>query len=427
MNLIQDCINFNQYVHQPKSTQTTANLEAAFRDLGIESDDIDVYFVLIQYPRWTKDTDFFRWVKPKVRKALRKNPKSFFIFDASTEGFSPIYSDPFFDILYKMSNDYKIPPKRIFFCSSNMKDNDNIKNFNRQHNIKDTINVFTFLNFERMILGVKGQQEVQMDPLGYEIGTNSMLDSIVLKRLNTAVDQTKKLAMQSKAGLSLSRINRAARLYSSMKIYNSKYRDDFLISHNAVRDEDIDWLMMQIPFVNDPTAKKKYVQQFQKKLPLIVDTDDFKTNHATSLHGDLNDKTLFQIVNETHVDDWKQTSLFYSEKTFRSIYHMQPFVIWGQTGCNKRLADYGYMTYDSWFDLGFDSIEDPTKRWAELWKSVTSQLDKIRTMTLEEKWYWKFKNETVLKHNFRTLLEGKYSKDVFCNTALKMRNIANEQ
>tara|TARA_B100001248_G_scaffold256657_1_gene238015 strand:- start:305 stop:1231 length:927 start_codon:yes stop_codon:yes gene_type:complete len=308
-----------------------------------------------------------------------------------------------------------------------MKDNDNIKNFNRQHNIKDTINVFTFLNFERMILGVKGQQEVQMDPLGYEIGTNSMLDSIVLKRLNTAVDQTKKLAMQSKAGLSLSRINRAARLYSSMKIYNSEYRDDFLISHDAVRDEDIDWLMMQIPFVNDPTAKKKYVQQFQKKLPLIVDTDDFKTNHATSLHGDLNDKTLFQIVNETHVDDWKQTSLFYSEKTFRSIYHMQPFVIWGQTGCNKRLADYGYMTYDSWFDLGFDSIEDPTKRWAELWKSVTSQLDKIRTMTLEEKWYWKFKNETVLKHNFRTLLEGKYSKDVFCNTALKMRNIANEQ
>ena len=82
MNLIQDCINFNQYVHQPKSTQTTANLEAAFRDLGIESDDIDVYFVLIQYPRWTKDTDFFRWVKPKVRKALRKNPKSFFIFDS---------------------------------------------------------------------------------------------------------------------------------------------------------------------------------------------------------------------------------------------------------------------------------------------------------------------------------------------------------
>ena len=160
---------------------------------------------------------------------------------------------------------------------------------------------------------------------------------------------------------------------------------------------------------------------------MIVDTDDFKTNHATTLHGDLNDKTLFQIVNETHVDDWKQTSLFYSEKTFRSIYHMQPFVIWGQTGCNKRLADYGYMTYEDWFDLSFDAIEDPTKRWTELWKSVTAQLDKIRAMTLDEKWYWKFKNETVLKHNFRTLLEGKYSKDVFCHTALKMRNIANEQ
>ena len=162
MNLIQDCVNFNQYVYQPPSTQTTANLQQAFRDLEIDSTDIDVYFVLIQYPEWKKDTDFFRWVKPKVRKALRKNPKSFFIFDASTEGFSPIYSEPFFDILYKMSKDYKIPPKRIFFCSSNMKDKDNIRIFNIKNNIKDTINVFTFLNFERMILGVKGQNEVQM-------------------------------------------------------------------------------------------------------------------------------------------------------------------------------------------------------------------------------------------------------------------------
>ena len=156
-----------------------------------------------------------------------------------------------------------------------------------------------------------------MDPLRYDIASDKLLDSIVLKRLNTAVDQTKKLGGQSRAGLSLSRINRAARLYSSMKIYNSEYRDDFFISHNAVRDEDIDWLKSQIPFENDPKVKKKYVQQFQKKLPLIVDTDDFKTNHATTLHGDLNDKTLFQIVNETHVDDGIQTSIFYCVKAFR--------------------------------------------------------------------------------------------------------------
>ena len=115
MNLIQDCINFNQYVHQPKSTQTTANLEAAFRDLGIESDDIDVYFVLIQYPRWTKDTDFFRWVKPKVRKALRKNPNHFLFLMQVLKDLVLYTANHFFDILYKMSNDYKIPPKRIFF------------------------------------------------------------------------------------------------------------------------------------------------------------------------------------------------------------------------------------------------------------------------------------------------------------------------
>ena len=136
---------------------------------------------------------------------------------------------------------------------------------------------------------------------------------------------------------------------------------------------------------------------------------------------------MFQLVNETHLNDWKGTSLFYSEKTFRSIYHMQPFLIWGQQGLNRRFADYGYKLYDDWFDYSFDDIKDPVKRWNALWKEITKKIDYIRDMrSLSQHIAWKFKNENVLKHNFRTLLEGKYTQEIFKKMALRMREVADE-
>ena len=83
--------------------------------------------------------------------------------------------------------------------------------------------------------------------------------------------------------------------------------------------------------------------------------------------------------------------------------------------------------YDDWFDLSFDDIKNPVKRWRALWKEVRKQIDHIRSMdNVKEQIRWKFKNETVLKHNFRTLLEGKYTRETFKNVALKMRELADE-
>ena len=47
--------------------------------------------------------------------------------------------------------------------------------------------------------------------------------------------------------------------------------------------------------------------------------------------------------------------------------------------------------------------------------------------TVNKQIEWKFKNQEVLKHNFRTLLEGKYTEDIFKKMALRMREVADEQ
>ena len=153
MKRIRGFLRFNSFVQDPEFTQTTVELEKAFRTNEIVHDDITVITVLIGYPKWYPDTDFFTYVKKKVQNQMKEDKKCFFLFDASTEGFSTIYGEPYFDILYKMAKKYDIDPRRIFFTSSNMKDNDNIMRYNMEHNIKTSINVFTYLNFEQMIFG----------------------------------------------------------------------------------------------------------------------------------------------------------------------------------------------------------------------------------------------------------------------------------
>ena len=98
-NTFTDFLTRNQYVVEPTFTLTTVNLREAFVLNQIPSDDITVMCVLISYPKqWTTTTDIFQYIKPKARKKLRKNKKTFFVFDASTEGFSTIHQEPYYMI-----------------------------------------------------------------------------------------------------------------------------------------------------------------------------------------------------------------------------------------------------------------------------------------------------------------------------------------
>ena len=80
MEHIHGFLTQNQYVVEPTFTLTTVNLREAFVLNQIPSDDITVMCVLISYPKqWTTTTDIFQYIKPKARKKLRKNKKTFFV------------------------------------------------------------------------------------------------------------------------------------------------------------------------------------------------------------------------------------------------------------------------------------------------------------------------------------------------------------
>jgi hypothetical protein len=393
MQMIVNSIKPNDYIRNCKDTVFTVLLKHELVKNNKEFNNLKNFSYihgLLQYPKWDSDSDIFQFINLEHLKTIQEG-KCFFIFDASTEGFSPTVDFPFFDMLYFNCKKYNINPKQVIYVSSNLQDEKNIQLYSKEKNCIP-INVFSFLSFERVLTvdDHRGKEAIE-----------SNLDSII---------KVCKDKFTNKLFSSLSRVNRLYRTIGTFLLCQSNIAEHALISHDKFRVHKHvleHWLLAH--GLHDVSPKQFF--KWEKTLPRIVDHSDFKVNWAIHTpYRHIHDSTLFQIVNETLVLDHNETTLFYSEKTFRPIAFFQPMVIYGQPGCNHKLKELGYQLYDDWFDLSFDFEKDPVQRYKKLLESITNTVNKLKTMSKEEQIEWRFKNKDILIHNFKTMTNSTYSK-----------------
>jgi hypothetical protein len=339
---------------------------------------------LLKYPeRWNLNLDLFGFIKPELLQQL-KNKEIFFIFDASTEGFSPLFETPFFEILYNNCQLHSVDPKQIIFVSSNLLDEENINRFCQQRNIKEKLNVFSFVGFEYSINHRHGF-----------ISTETYLKEKIKIVSNTFKD---------KYFSSLSRLNRPHRTLATFLLCQESISNKALISHDVVTREYVKYLLQDYD--------QHKVESWINQLPLVVDRKDFNINWALdSDYSHIHNQTLFQIVNETESHNKYDSALFYSEKTFRPVSELQPFIIHGQQNANKSLKSIGYKTYDDWFDYSWDSEPSDIIRYKQLLESVKDLCSRLDSMTREQKIEWRFKNSEVLVENYNILFHKRFSKN----------------
>lgn len=126
---------------------------------------------------------------------------------------------------------------------------------------------------------------------------------------------------------------------------------------------------------------------------LTIDTNNINgTLSATDSLPTLT-KGLFHLVTETVFYDEK---LHLTEKIFKPIVAMRPFLLVAAPGNLEYLKSYGFRTFDRWIDESYDSESDPDIR-----------LDKIMTQILNlcQKPQWQIDQmysemRSTLEHNF---------------------------
>jgi hypothetical protein len=98
------------------------------------------------------------------------------------------------------------------------------------------------------------------------------------------------------------------------------------------------------------------------KLPLIADTPEVDSNF--SAHFCIHDLGLWQrsmlhLVNETVFYDHK---LHLTEKVFKPIVALRPFILVAAPGNLAYLRRYGFKTFSRWIDESYDNVIDPSQR-----------------------------------------------------------------
>lgn len=110
------------------------------------------------------------------------------------------------------------------------------------------------------------------------------------------------------------------------------------------------------------------LHSFSMQLPFRCDdlSDADHNNHGIIVK-EHHDNAYWNIVVETHFD---QHTTFLTEKTFKPILNMQPFIIVGSPNSLALLKHLGYKTFDSVLDEEYDTINNHQHRMQDALKSA---------------------------------------------------------
>jgi hypothetical protein len=105
-------------------------------------------------------------------------------------------------------------------------------------------------------------------------------------------------------------------------------------------------------------------------------------------------ESFLYIVTETCFWDRKQ---HLTEKIFKPIITRQPFLLLGCAHNLAYLKDYGFRTFDRWWDESYDSIEDPIERI----KAVSDIVKNLSSKSTDELTSLLLEMSDVLEHNYK--------------------------
>jgi len=96
-------------------------------------------------------------------------------------------------------------------------------------------------------------------------------------------------------------------------------------------------------------------------------------NYVFDANHKLHQSAFLQVVTET-VFEYPHNS--YSEKTWKPIVNLRPFVLAGVPGSLKDLQDFGFKTFNNWWDESYDNVINSDERLiaiADLVQHITSK------------------------------------------------------
>ena len=142
--------------------------------------------------------------------------------------------------------------------------------------------------------------------------------------------------------------------------------------------ENCKYLLTRFP---DMELTSQDVLAADKLLPLVLDNPNFSyypmENSVDPVQHLYND-SLINIITETY---FFNSIIHITEKTYKPIAFMQPFILLGAAGSLQHIKDMGFKTFSEFWDESYDFEKDDKKRFkmiTDIIKSIASWPDHVK-------------------------------------------------
>jgi len=258
---------------------------------------------------------------PSVVLEDARNGRALLVIDNINEGFQ---DDSLYGFWHQSCERYGLPPKCIIYATSNLLEKTTYLNWAKKNGITHTINVIAFahLEYSQQTCLLKSYRMIS-----WEDHLNRKSKKFMMKDFNC-----------------LNRVSRFQREYLTLMMIESGLHRNAFISQN-----DIKFCTSAVNGISDVLLEKA-----NELLPLIVDDSDFNNNKAMHLNVDIYLNSWVTVITETHADD-NPKCCFISEKIWKPIYALHPFMVLGHPGTLSMLREMGYKTFQGLVDERYDN------------------------------------------------------------------------
>jgi hypothetical protein len=168
-------------------------------------------------------------------------------------------------------------------------------------------------------------------------------------------------------------------------------KDGFFSFVGKVDSDEISSVLQQF------TLTDRLSSEIHKLIPLEIDTQNLQYDRKTSFSTNNNKKDLYldSYIHITSETGFSTADVFFSEKTFRPMVNLQPFLSFGNMGCLRDLQELGFKTFHPYIDETYDLETNPIKRM----RLLETELQKLSAMPIEELHQLYYSMTDILIHN----------------------------
>jgi hypothetical protein len=317
----------------------------------------------------------------KVLFYIFQGNEGFSLFDKTHE-YWPVHEYNYFKLLHDFFSKKNIKLKNVIYHTSNLLEKENYKTWCDLNNINDRIFVISNSTFA----------EVSKTPNWFN-----------LENIEETFESQYTYKIKSKEIKLFSCLNRRDRAHRSVLIAMLDY-------YNLLDNNDVSHPKKDTNFIIDywknlhPAFEENKIQNLQKKLPLTLDYDDFEVNWANVWFRETYLRTWISVITETLYQD-EIMSVFVSEKIFKPMIAMQPFLLVGQPRTLEFIRKMGFRTFDRWWDESYDTEFHPIKRMQKVCEILLDlkKLSKKEWLLIYREMY------DVLLHNQNFLMHNSFT------------------